>query len=325
MSTSTVRGTVRGLPWTVLRLHRPALWCWLGLVTVVSAAMLWARGPGFDSALARDRAACPAAADLCDDVSGPWLDPYHAVMAVSTLTVGYLPLLVAAWAGATLTARELENGTAQLAWTQSVTPARWLTAKLALPALLVTAGTTLLVLLHRTMWSRGGELRWLGVLWYDADAFHANGTVTVAHALCGLALGALAGLLLRRSLPALAAALAALLVVYVLGNAYRPGLWPTDTLTGRGALDPPAGVQTLEHGVITTDGTRIGNNTACTRYGDPAEIKRCMASSRISDFWVTYHPPSHFWPLQLAESGIVLALAALAVAAAHAVLRRRTA
>ena len=45
----------------------------------------------------------------------------NVVVALSTLTVSYLPLLVAAWAGATLTGRELENGTAQLAWTQSIT------------------------------------------------------------------------------------------------------------------------------------------------------------------------------------------------------------
>jgi hypothetical protein len=36
------------------------------------------------------------------------------------------------------------------------------------------------------------------------------------------------------------------------------------------------------------------------------------------------HPASHFWPLQLVETGIVLAVAALATAAAFALLRRRT-
>lgn len=34
------------------------------------------------------------------------------------------------------------------------------------------------------------------------------------------------------------------------------------------------------------------------------------------------HPASHYWPLQLVETGILLALAALAVFAAFRVLRR---
>jgi hypothetical protein len=321
MSALAPKGTVRGLSWTVLRVHRPALRSWLALVVVVSAAMLWAYGPGFD--LANSRTYCLLETDNCDTVTGPWWDRYDQVVALSTLVVSYLPLLVAAWAGATLTGRELESGTAALSWTQSVPPARWLTAKLAVPALLVTAGTAVLVPVHRLMWQGGQDLAWAS--WYDADFYRAEGPVTVVYALCGLAFGALAGLLLRRSLPALGAAFAALLVVYVLGNVYRPSLWPVVTVTGVRALNPPEDALTLQHGVITTAGIRIGNNTACVEQSDAAWIKRCMTDSHISGFWVDYHPRSHFWPLQLAESGVVLALAALAVLAAYAVLRRRTA
>ncbi|MFD5075407.1 hypothetical protein [Streptomyces sp. NPDC058371] len=321
MSAVAVKGTVRGLTWTVLRVHRPALRFWLALVVVASAAMLWAYGPGFD--IANSRTYCPVSTDNCDTVSGPWQDQYGSVVALSTLVVAHLPFLVAVWAGATLTGRELESGTAALSWTQSVSPARWLTAKLAVPALLVTAGTAVLVPLHRLMWQGGQDLVWAP--WYDADVYHADGPVTVAYALCGLAFGALAGLLLRRSLPALGAAFAALLVVYVLGNEYRPSLWPAVTVTGARALNPPEDALTLQHGVITTDGIRIGNNTACVERADAAEIKRCMTDGHISDFWADYHPRSHFWPLQLVESGVVLALAVSAALAAYAVLRRRTA
>jgi hypothetical protein len=320
MSALAVKGTVRGLSWAVLRVHRPALRFWLALVVVISALMLWAYGPGLD--IATSRTYCLLTTDNCD-TGANWWDRYDQVVALSTLVIAYLPFLVAVWAGATLTGRELESGTAALSWTQSVSPARWLTAKLAVPALLVTAGTAVLVPLHRLMWQRGQDLVWAP--WYDADVYHADGPVTVAYALCGLAFGALAGLLLRRSLPALGAAFAALLVVYVLGNQYRPSLWPVVTVTGARALNPPEDALTLQHGVITTAGIRIGNNTACVEQSDAAGIKRCMTDSHISDFWVDYHPRSHFWPLQLAESGVVLALAALAVLAAYAVLRRRTA
>ncbi|MGW7265751.1 hypothetical protein [Streptomyces sp. NPDC054842] len=313
---------LHGLSWAVLRLHRPALRVWLGLVLVVSAALLWAHGPGFEQALAESRSDCLVGTDFCDTVSGPWWSQNSWAVGLSTLTISYLPLLIAVWAGATLTARELESGTAQLAWTQSVTPARWLTAKLAVPALLVTAGTALLVALHRWVWEDGREVLWSS--WYDADTFRANGVVTPAYALCGLALGALAGLLTRRALPALAASFGALLTVYVLGNVNRASLWPTETLTGRRALDPPESVQVLEHGVTTVDGARVGGD-ACTQFGDPARLRHCMTDKGIADFWVTYHPASHASPLQLVESGTVLAVAALAVAWSYALLRRRTA
>jgi hypothetical protein len=49
-----------------------------------------------------------------------------------------------------------------------------------------------------------------------------------------------------------------------------------------------------------------------------------MKHSGLTDFWATYHPESHFWPIQLVESGVVLAVAGLATAAAFALLRRRT-
>jgi hypothetical protein len=38
-----------------------------------------------------------------------------------------------------------------------------------------------------------------------------------------------------------------------------------------------------------------------------------------------YHPDSHFWPLHLVETGIVLAVTAAATAAAFRLLHRRTA
>jgi len=326
-STGTSTGpsprTGRGLARSVLRLHRSALWLWLLLVAALAAAMLWAYGPGYDAAVADVREQCRAGVEACHYPDGPWLSKYDTTVAFTTLAVAYFPFLVAAWAGAALIGRELETGTAHLAWTQSVSPTRWLAAKLAVPALLITAGTAVLVPLHRLMWNRGAELLWAD--WYDENTFHANGTLPLAYALCGLALGALAGLVLGRALPALGVAFAALLPVFYLGNEYRVSLWPTVTATDTRIPSLPAEALDLEHGVITTEGTRIGNNLACTDSDGAADLKRCMSDAGISDFWTIYHPKSHFWPLQLAETGVVLAVAALAVAAAFVLLRRRTA
>lgn len=45
----------------------------------------------------------------------------------------------------------------------------------------------------------------------------------------------------------------------------------------------------------------------------------------MTGFFSTYHPASHFWPLQLMETGIVLAITATATTTAFVLLRRRTA
>ncbi|MFE1802003.1 hypothetical protein ACFW9L_38375 [Streptomyces sp. NPDC059517] len=313
-------GADLGLARSLLRLHRSALWFWLLLVVALAATMLWAYGPGFGTASAE----CRRNVEACHFPGGPWLNRYSTAVALTTLVVAFLPLLVAAWAGAALVGRELENGTAHLAWTQSVSPARWLAAKLAVPALFVTAGTALLVPLHRLMWDGGETLLWTD--WFDAYGFRSNGTVAVAYALCGLAVGVLAGLLTGRTLPALGIAVAVMIIITHLGDQYRPSMWPTVTLTGAAALSLPDKALQLDRGVITDDGLRIGNNMACTEADSSvADLRSCLAHSDIADVWATFHPQSHFWPLQLAESGIVLAVTALAATAAFVLLRRRTA
>ncbi|GHA24102.1 hypothetical protein GCM10010372_25030 [Streptomyces tauricus] len=313
-----------GLARSLLRLHRSALWCWLLLVVALAAAMLWAYGPGYETAAADVQEQCRTDIEACHFPGGPWLSRYSATVALTTLVVSFLPLLVAAWAGAALVGRELENGTAHLAWTQSVSPARWLAAKLAVPALFVTVGAALLVPLHRLMWNGGGDLLWTD--WFDAYGFRSNGPVALAYALCGLAVGVLAGLLTGRTLPALGVAVTVMFAITQLGDQYRPSMWPTVTVTGARSLSLPDQALQLDRGVITDDGLRIGNNMACSDAdGSVADLRSCLAHSDLADVWATFHPRSHFWPLQLTESGIVLAVAALAATAAFVLLHRRTA
>jgi len=324
--TSLARLTPRGPVWAVLRIHRPALRVWALLCALTAGALLWAYLLGADAVRDWNRSAtasCATVAPCGDALGGPTYEFYESVQALANSAIVYLPYLVAAWAGAALIGRELENGTAELAWTQSVSPGRWLAAKLAVPAVLIAAGTTVLVVLHRLMWTEGRDI--LGQDWYETDVLRANGPVAVAYALCALAVGALAGLALRRALPALGAAFLVTLAVQNLGDLYRTSLWPTVHVTGAAASNPPGGAQIIDHGVVLDTGRRIGNNWACVDSDSATDINRCMDKNGIAEVWATYHPSSHFWPLQLVESGLVLGAAALAVIAAFVLLSRRTA
>ncbi|WDF39320.1 ABC transporter permease [Streptomyces sp. T12] len=312
----------RGLLWAMLRLHRSALWFWVMLVAVGAGVLLWAYGPGADAAWAELRkAGCDAVSpgDLtCDTGAGAAYGRYDAAIALGSGVLALAPFLTAAWAGAALIGRELESGTAQLAWTQSVSPARWLAAKLAVPATLLVSGTLLLTLLHRMVFSADGALRLAGGsrAWYQGATFEANGTLATAYALLGLAVGVLAGLLQRRALAALGTAVVGLAILAAALGALRPYLWPVETLTDKNEYPEYIGMVVGE-GALTSTGARVPDPIC-------VDNAKCLAEHDIVGFYRDYHPASHFWPLQLVETGIVLAVAALAVLLAFRLLNRRT-
>jgi hypothetical protein len=146
---------------------------------------------------------------------GPFLDK-----AASYLTVGrYLgyavytvPALLGAFWGAPLVAREFETGTSRLAWTQSVTRTRWLVVKLAVTGLasMATAG---LVSLLVTWWASPLDAVYQNG--FTPVIFGARGIVPIGYAAFAFALGITAGLLIRRTLPAMAVTLIAFAAVLI--------------------------------------------------------------------------------------------------------------
>lgn len=311
----------RGLLWAMLRLHRWALWFWVLLVVAGAGALLWAYGPGADAAWAEyHEMGCGSTATpgLGCDYVGPAYTRYDRLVGIGTGILGLAPFLTAAWAGGALIGRELESGTAQLAWTQSVSPARWLAAKLAVPAALLTSGMLLLTLLHRMLWSADGPLRaaMASRSWYEGSTFEANGTVATSYALLGLAVGVLAGLLQRRALPALGLAVVGLALLTTVLGTLRPYLWPLETLTNKNEYPAYIGM-VVDEGALTSTGARVPDPIC-------VDNTKCLAEHDIVGFYRDYHPSSHFWPLQLVETGIVLAVAALLVLIAFRMLKRRT-
>lgn len=311
----------RGLLWAMLRLHRWALWFWVLLVAVGAGALLWAYGPGVDAAWSEYRSLHCETNDPgmggCFS-QGAAYNMYDTAVTIGAGLLGLAPFLTAGWAGAALIGRELENGTAQLAWTQSVSPARWLAAKLAVPAVLLTTGMLVLTLLHRMLWSADGPLRAAmgSRSWYEGATFEANGTVGISYALLGLAVGVLAGLLQRRALPALGLAVVGLALLTTVLGTLRPYLWPLETLTDKHEYPPYIGM-VVDEGALTSTGARVADPIC-------VDDTKCLAEHDIVGFYRDYHPSSHFWPLQLVETGIVLAVAALLVLIAFRLLKRRT-
>ncbi|MET7293421.1 ABC transporter permease [Streptomyces griseoloalbus] len=303
------------------RLHRPAVLFGAALVLLTGAGLLWLGGPLTDASAAawKQYNACGFTPRCTYDQSSILL--YKDVYTYTTIAVLVVPFLVAAWAGGSLTGRELESGTIRLAWTQSVSPTRWLASRLALPAVLTAAATGLLVRLHRRAWTAAEGRVDTTKPWYDSVTFYANGTVPVALALAGLAVGVLAGLLLRRSMAALATATAALGALWAVVHAALPHLWPAVTEVS-GLRDGPTGLGiTVGEGIVTTDGDRTA---APCHSGMMDGCRSTLADLDAAGFYRDLHPAAHYWPLQLVASGILLLVAVLVTLAAFRLLRRRT-
>ncbi|MEU9226227.1 hypothetical protein AB0D40_17855 [Streptomyces massasporeus] len=280
------------------RTHRAALVLSLLALAAAAVALIWLHSLGDEARAGVSACSTPPTGRLpsCAAVDAITADGTYrdGIFALATV-LSWLMFPVAAWAGGALIGRELENGTAQLAWTQSVTPVRWLAVKLAGPAALLTAGTGGLLLLND--WARGDGNPNLVGDWYYPDAFVSTGPVAVAYALAGLALGALAGLVWRRALPAAGVALAASLLLHGVLERYRENLWPAVTRTEAGTLELPRSAFQVSWADPTRRGVRLSS--------------------------ATFHPESHFWPLQYVETGLLLAVAGTATAAAFVLLTRR--
>jgi ABC-type transport system involved in multi-copper enzyme maturation permease subunit len=263
-------------------------------------------------------------------------DGYRPLQDLRLLGTGLIgvPAFLGAFWGAPLLTREYEAGTHRFVWAQSVTRRRWLLTKLGVAAA-VTATLTAVFSLMFTWWSQ--PLDRLGNRVGTAN-FGQRGIAPVAYALFGLALGALVGALMRRTLPAMAATLAGFFVVrfafqslvraHLLATVTTP--LPTGLFGGREGTTASAGgwilsTRTVDAAGHTLSPADVDNLVARCNPGQAAsrvDSTACTNRVGLQDV-VRWHPASQFWPLQLLESGIFVAMAALLALACVRVVSRR--
>jgi hypothetical protein len=249
-----------------------------------------------------------------------------------------LPGLIGAFWGAPLVSRELERGTQRLVWTQSISRTRWLAVKLAIVGA-ASVATTGLVSLMVTWWS--GPIDREQMDRFGAGMFGERNITPIGYAAFAFVLGVTAGMLIRRTLPAMATTLAVFLAVR-LAFTYliRPHLLSPVRLTqplgsvvqgfgqdNNGPLRLFAGVNRPNSWIYSThivdhSGHRLPTHLVartCPGLRRPSsggsELQVCVA--KLSSTYhgvVTYLPASRYWSLQYYETGIFLA-AALAITA----------
>jgi hypothetical protein len=152
-------------------------------------------------------------------------------MWLSVLVVVVPGLLGAFW-GAPLVAAELESGSFRLAWTQDISRVRWLTLRLAVSGL---AGMAVAGLLSWVVTWWAGPLDRAGLDQFGS--FDSRDIVSAGYAAFAFVLGVLCGLLLRRTVPAMAVTLVGFTAARVAFRLLaRPVLLPPVTQVL--ALDP---------------------------------------------------------------------------------------
>jgi ABC-type transport system involved in multi-copper enzyme maturation permease subunit len=249
---------------------------------------------------------------------------------IGALLIGF-PAIIGIFWGAPLIARELETGTHRLAWSQSVTRTHWLAVKLAVIGLASVAITGLLSLLLTWSASRFDQLNGNR---FGALSFDSRNIVPLGYAVFALVLGTLIGLLIRRTIPAMALTLAIFAALQILMPlAIRAHLIPPVKTTvaftaealdrahgfgirgGGGATiehysDPGAWGLTATSNILNANGTKVTSqqlDSCMARGHGPESLIPCLAEQNLH-FTYSAQPASRYWPFQWIELSAFLVL-----------------
>jgi hypothetical protein len=221
-----------------------------------------------------------------------------------------LPALAGIFIGAPLMAREFEQGTARLIWTQGITPVRWLVTKVNF--VVVVASVLSGVIAFATVQMVGVQREAFTSRW---SSFDIQGVPFVAYVVFAIALGVAVGSLARRVLPAMVITLAVFVaarlavVLWIRPNLLRPLEWDasrpmTDSgdvwTVGQRAVDLTGNSISEEyyHQVMASSGAMLGSSGEYLRAHGVVLLQ-------------LYQPESRFWLFQNLEGTLFLAAAAV--------------
>ncbi|MGH3067230.1 MAG: hypothetical protein ACRDND_15220 [Streptosporangiaceae bacterium] len=238
---------------------------------------------------------------------------YHVYGETTAAVLLAVPVLAGVFAGAPILARELEAGTFRFAWTQGAGRTRWALARLALPAVALTAAAAAFSQLfgwfYYPFFATGDSA-------FDPQYFELTGIALAAWTLAAFAIGALAGVLIRKVVPAIAAGMAAwagllLATVLYLRQHYQA---PLTARTGQATGTSPW--------IISQWWTGPDGKTITSEHQIIALFQRPHPGYTQ---WTIYQPGTRYWHFQLIEGSWLLVLSLLLLAATIWLVRRRAA
>jgi hypothetical protein len=327
----------RRMAWVTWRQHRAAL---AGVAALLGAlaVYLWITGLQLHQAYAAATDCHPAISFTCRNMIIDFNQSYGPSADTTASVVQLLPVLIGAFIGAPVLARELETGTYRFAWTLGFGRWRWTLAKLVPLAIVVTAAAGAFSLLFswyfQPFFADGSRIA------LDPRLFGLRGIAFAAWTLAAFAIGALAGVLIRRVVPAIAATLAAWAGLTLAVGLWLQGHYLTPLVTS--GLNLPSGAWVFSQW-WTKGGTRLSQaainqvsqsalqqlspqvqSKAQKQYEETVNVPQYLTHHGYAQ-WTSYQPGSRFWPFQWIEGGWLLALSVLLIAATIWLVRRRVA
>jgi ABC-type transport system involved in multi-copper enzyme maturation permease subunit len=296
------------------------------------------------------RAQC-AGGDDCAGPMGQFSLDYENTLLYLAGVLALVPGLLGMFWGAPLVTRELETGTQRLVWNQSVTRPRWLLTKLLVvgTACMVVAGAASLLL----TWA-AAPVDNVADNRFSTVMFGARFLPPIAYAAFAFVLGTVIGLVVRRTVPAMALTLVAFLIFqFLVPNMVRPHLMPAEhlvkpmtvsaineakslgSITGApvlNGLSVPQGWITDVSELMTAQGKPLDEKrfndcymnapkTGATEgpYGD---IAVCLSKLDLH-VDIAYQPWNRYWAFQFLESGFYLLMAGVLIGVAMWRIQRR--
>jgi hypothetical protein len=337
--------------WQTWRQHRSAALVAAVLLAGLVAALLVVGN------IARERAravGAPGCTDssACDNALSALHRDFHTIPPFIAALIA-IPLLAGVFWAAPMISREYEAGTHRLAWTQSISPLRWILTKIALVFGVLVAAALGLGLL--TTWTLDPLVGAFGgrynTAWYDTQ-----GIVPAACMVFALAVGVATSALFRRTIPAMAVTLVAYAAARIpvhfvrmdfAGMTTRSFTAPMSSLLAQPLGAPPdvfaAQLAPGDWIHTTTLSDSLGhivepyavNLAVLQQYCPKLPSRGAVPGGILRDCrarldGITLHetvrmqPASHFWLTQAVEAAIFFgAAAALVTIAVLAITRRR--
>jgi hypothetical protein len=326
----------RKLAWVGWRQHRLAL---AGAAALLAGLCAWMLISGLQMRSALSSfgldSCTPLTASSCSTQETVFINDYYsgAQVVVGVLTV--IPILIGALTGGPMVARELETGTFRLSWTQGSGRTRWLIARLVLLAVALAAGAAAISLMFTWYYQPMLQLGQDSPL--APQIFDLRGVAFAGWTLAAFAISVFAGALIRRTIPAIVAAITAwsallVTVVFWLRSHYQA------PLTGTGLINPAGGTGQgvpwvltqwwIQPGGAPASQSEIATLSSQLRQAGglptPQAVQQWFAEQGYIKYF-TYQPAGRFWPFQLIEGGWLLALCVLLGAATVWLIRHRAA
>jgi hypothetical protein len=326
-----------GLAWLTWRQHR---WALLGSLVLAAALTGWMVYLASDMTSFYHQChntLCPVGSPQFETLNARFTGPIDVANNL-LLGVEYLPVLIGMFLGVPLLAKEYEQRTLLLAWSQDISPVRWLWTKLTLIGLFVAALTAVLSaasghLAHVLHNVGGGSL-------FEGQRFLDSGMLPLAIGVSWFAVGVALGAAVRRILPAAMAVITGFIGVmltvqwrfptlmtpvsrwFPFGDpANRPGL--TNALVVKGSIEVGPG-----HVVNLFDASGHALSWAQLQHACPnflslsgEAVTSCFARNHFQRH-VVYQPGSRIPEFHLILASGYIGLGILALAAATLLVRR---